>query len=348
MQTPPTAEPASSVSPEANPAAWPAVSVIMPVLNEEDHLREAVAGILEQEYPGTLDVVLALGPSRDRTGEIAAEICRENAHVRAVDNPTGRTPSGLNAAIRATRHPVVVRVDGHGRLPAGYIKAAVRLMQETGADNVGGMMVPEGRTPFEQAVARAMSSRLGIGGGRFHVGGDAGPAQTVYLGVFRREVLERLGGFDETFVRAQDWELNHRIRASGGLIWFSPDMRVAYRPRSSWKALTTQFFRTGQWRSEVMRRYPSTVSLRFLAPPTAVVAIKLGLLAGVAGVGTGTALLTLGWLLPALYASAVLLASPVVARGLPIIAQVWFPIVVATMHMSWGAGFLLGPRRRGP
>jgi GT2 family glycosyltransferase len=112
-----------------------------------------------------------------------------------------------------------------------------------------------------------MSSPLGIGGARFNLGGRPGPADTVYLGVFRRDVLERLGGYDEQFVRAQDWELNHRIRRAAEIVWFTPDLVVTYRPRHSLAALARQFFRTGQWRREVIRRYPETASLRYLAAP---------------------------------------------------------------------------------
>jgi succinoglycan biosynthesis protein ExoA len=346
MSTADRTERASGTDPLAGDGDWPAVSVVMPVLNEERHLEEAVLGILEQDYPGELDVVLALGPSRDRTARVAERLRQANPHVQVVENPTGRTPAGLNAAIAATRHPVVVRVDGHGRLPAGYIATAVRLLQETGADNVGGMMVPEGVTAFECAVARAMSSRLGIGGARFHVGGDPGPAETVYLGVFRRAALERLGGFDESFVRAQDWELNYRIRSSGGLIWFSPEMRVTYRPRSSWRALASQFYRTGQWRRQVMERYPDTVSFRYLAPPVAVPALLAGTGTGALGLWTGHRGLASALVAPAGYVTALLAATPAVGRGLPWRSQAWFPLVVATMHTSWGAGFLFGGRGR--
>lgn len=125
----------------------PAVSVIMPVLNEERHLRNSVRHILEQEYAGEMEVVIALGPSADRTDEIAAELVAEDARVHTVPNPTGRTPAALNAAIKASRHPIVVRVDGHGMLSPNYIATAVRLLEETGAANVGGIMHAEGRTP---------------------------------------------------------------------------------------------------------------------------------------------------------------------------------------------------------
>ncbi len=143
-------------------AQYPAVSVIMPVLNEERHLRNSVRHILEQEYPGEMEVVIALGPSADRTDEIAAELVAEDC-VHTVPNPTGRTPAALNAAIKASRHPVVVRVDGHGMLSPNYIATAVRLLEETGAQNVGGIMHAEGENAWEDAVAAAMTSKIGVG-----------------------------------------------------------------------------------------------------------------------------------------------------------------------------------------
>src|SRR3712207_3610268 len=166
--------------------AWPAVSVVVPVLNEERHLEAAVTNVLDQEYPGPMEVVLAIGPSRDRTADVAALLAARDPRVHLVDNPTGRTPAGLNAAIKVSTGDVVVRVDAHSELSPGYVRRAVELLQSTGADNVGGVMLAQGRTPFEKAVARAMRSRLGIGGARFHVGGVEGEAETVYLGEIGR------------------------------------------------------------------------------------------------------------------------------------------------------------------
>jgi succinoglycan biosynthesis protein ExoA len=333
---------------------WPPVSVVVPVLNEERHLEAAVTKVLDQDYPGPVEVVLAIGPSRDRTAQVAARLAARDARVHVVDNPTGRTPAGLNAAIKGSTGDVVVRVDAHSELSPGYVRRAVELLERTDADNVGGVMLARGRTPFERAVARAMRSRLGIGGARFHVGGEEGEAETVYLGVFRRSTLDRLGGFDEHFHRAQDWELNHRIRLAGGKIWFSPDLWVTYRPRSSWQALALQFFRTGRWRRQVTRRYPETANLRYLAPPVTVVAIAAGSAAGVVGSFAGPSWLRLGWAAPAGYLLAVTLGAQVLAGsrvdGEPAAdarERAWLPVVVATMHMTWGAGFLLPLRKLG-
>ncbi len=323
---------------------WPPVSVIMPVRDEEPYLVHAVRGVLDQSYPGAMELVLAVGPSRDRTEEIAAKLAAAYDRVQVVPNPDGRTPHGLNAAIRASSHDIVVRVDGHGVLSPGYIRRAVETLTETGAANVGGIMRAEGETDFENAVARAMTSSLGIGSAAFHVGGEAGPADTVYLGTFRRAVLERLDGYDEHFIRAQDWELNYRIRAAGELIWFTPDLHVTYRPRPNLAALARQFFRTGMWRREVIRRYRHTANVRYLAPPIVTAALAVGTAAGLAALLGAPGWLALGWSAPVLYGLGVIVAGAAMSRGLPARAKAWLPAVLATMHLTWGAGFLT--RRR--
>ncbi len=334
--------------PDAWPDGWPAVSVVMPVLNEERHLREAVEGVLGQDYPGELELVMALGPSTDGTDRVAAELVAEHpGRVRSVPNPAGATPSALNAAIAATERDVVVRVDGHALFPTDYVRTAVEVLTETGADNVGGVMAAEGVTAFEQAVARAMTSWLGVGGARFHTGGQAGEADTVYLGVFRRSALERVGGYDESFLRAQDWEMNLRIRRSGGLVWFTPRLQVSYRPRASVRALARQYLDYGRWRRVVMRRHEDSASARYLAPPAALLAVAGGTLVGAVGVVSGSRLLTAGLLVPVGYAVGIAVGSVATGRGLPPAALVRLPLVYATMHGSWALGFLTSPRDLG-
>ncbi|MDQ1105162.1 glycosyltransferase family 2 protein [Nocardioides zeae] len=333
-------------SPETAPSlTLPGVSVVMPVLDEEPYLADSVDRVLAQDYDGPVEVVLAVGPSSDATEAIAADIAAREARVRVVPNPTGRTPQALNAALAATTQPYVVRVDAHGFLPDGYLRRVVELLESTGAANVGGRMDVVGEDDFGRAVAVAMSSRLGIGGSRFHVGGEAGPAETVYLGAFRRAVLEQLGGYDERYRRAQDWELNHRIRAAGEEIWFDPSIAVTYRPRRSVRALAQQFHGSGRWRRRVVEHYPETASLRYLAPPVVTAAVALGTAAGVLGAVTGSRVLQVGWAAPVGYAAAVTAASVPEGRDLPLRARAWLPAVIMTMHLSWGAGFLRNVER---
>jgi hypothetical protein len=333
----PDAAPART-SEELDPATG--VSIVVCVLNEERHVAEAVEHALTQDHLGPLELVVALGPSRDRTDQIVADLATTDPRIRTVRNPDprGATPAGLNAAVAESRYPVIVRIDGHALLPPHYVRTAVETMRRTGADNVGGIMAAEGVSPFEQAVARAMTSRLGVGNASFHTGGEEGPADTVYLGVFRRATLTRIGGYDEAFLRAQDWEMNLRIRRTGGLVWFQPALRVSYRPRSRVRDLGRQYFNYGRWRRVVMRRHEGTATARYLAPPVALV-----------GVVAGTVLTLLGvWpaaVLPGGYLAAVVAGSLVEARGLPPAAALRLPLALATMHLSWGAGFLTSPKR---
>lgn len=323
----------------------------MPVRNEERHLAEACRRVLEQDYPGEIELVLAVGPSRDRTLAIAERLAAENPHVTVVANPTGKIPSGMNAAIAAARFGVITRVDGHGLLPAGYLRTAVRTLEETGAADVGGVMAAEGVTPFEQAVAWAMTSKAGVGGASFHTGGEPGPADSVYLGVYRREAIEKAGAYNEDYLRAEDWELNYRIRKNGGLIWFCPDLQVTYRPRSTPRALAGQYFHYGRWRRVVARQHADTINLRYLAPPAAVSVIAAGSLAGVAGLAAiaagapdGLAWLTAGFVVPVTYLAGIVAVAAVLGRGLAPAIRARIPLALATMHLFWGAGFLTSPR----
>ncbi|KTR20698.1 glycosyltransferase family 2 protein [Curtobacterium sp. Csp1] len=325
----------------------PGVSYVMPVLNEVTEVRAAVGSLLEQDYAGPFEVILALGPSIDGTNELVAEMSAADPRIRAIENPVGSTPAGLNVAIRASVHPVVIRVDAHSVLPTDYTRVAVRVLTESGADNVGGIMHAEGRTPFERAVAHAYGSRVGLGGTPHHVGGKAGPAETAYLGVFRRDRLFEVGLFDEGIKRGQDWELNRRLRQTGGTVWFTPELVVTYRPRPSLRRLVRQFVATGLWRGELARRFPANNGVRYFVPPAMVTAVALGLVAGVVGVvgallGSPLAWAMTGFAVPAVYLLFVVVGSVVVARRSGLATLLWLIVVLPCIHVGWGVGFVVG------
>jgi len=311
------------------------ISVVLPILNEERHLSQTISAILAQDYVGGFEVILALGPSSDRTNEIASALAAKDSRVVLVDNPTGRTANGLNAAIAKAKFPIISRIDGHAEISPTYLSQAAAILEKTGAVNVGGIMAAVGTTKFESAVATAMRSPLGVGSSRFHTGGVAGPADTVYLGTFRKSALLEVGGYDERFTRAQDWELNFRLRKSGGKIWFDPSLVVTYRPRSTIKALAKQYFQYGTWRRAVSRSHKGSVNFRYLAPPTALVINTISLIFGL--------VITPLFLIPlATYVFAIILGSLVIGKSFA--EKLILPIVLATMHMVWGAGYLSSPK----
>lgn len=312
-------------------SASPAVSVILPVLNEEPHLEESVSAILSQDYLGVFEVILALGPSRDRTDEIAQTLAAGDNRVKLVANPTGKTAAGLNLAIATSNSPIIVRVDGHAKIPNNYLSLAVEILRKTGAVNVGGVMAAEGVTNFEIAVARAMRSALGVGSSRFHTGGEAGEVDTVYLGAFRREAINAVGGFDERYTRAQDWELNHRLRKNGGKIYFDPRLQVTYRPRPNLRKLAKQYFQYGRWRRVVSRSHSGTINLRYLAPPFTLIATLTSLFLGL--------LINPIFYLPAaIYGFFLLISSALIAKSVREFISLL--AIIPTMHFAWGAGFI--------
>lgn len=312
------------------------VSVIIPVRNEAPFIEATIHSVLTQDYQGHIEVVVADGMSTDGTRDILDRLASRDSRIRYVDNPTGRTPSGLNLAIAASRGNVIVRCDGHAELPPGYISTAVAILDDTGAVNVGGVQRAMGTTLVQRATACAMTSPIGVGDARFHYGGKAGPVDTVYLGVFRRDALIAAGQFDESLTRNQDYELNIRLRANGGTVWFDPRLEVTYRPRRSLLELWRQYFQYGRWKREVIRMHPESTRLRQLAPPFFVVALLASLALGF------TPLRWLGLIVPGVYVLLLLLGTIQQLARTHDSAALAFPAAVFTMHISWGLGFLIG------
>ena len=328
---------------------WPAVSFVMPVLNERPYLEDAVAAVQHQEYAGDTELILALGPSTDGTTELAEQIAARDPRVRLVRNPLANIPTGLNLAIAAAANPVTIRVDAHSEIPPNYAHVGVDTLRRTGAANCGGIMDAKGRSDYQRTVARAYNSPLGLGGGAYHSGGEEGPCESAYLGIFRSEVLAEVSGYDDSVGRGEDWELNLRIREAGYLVWFTPELRVTYWPRDTRQRLARQFWSTGVWRGALVRDHRTRTPPRFFAPPALVagltVSVALGVTEGVRRLRGPARVLRGVHLAPLAYASFLTLAA---ARTPTTLRQrVRFAEVVAIMHTCWGAGFLAGLLRGG-
>jgi glycosyltransferase involved in cell wall biosynthesis len=299
------------------------VSFVIPVRKEEAYLRDAVASVLAQALGRRKrEIILAIGPSEDRTKQISEELAARHKEVRVISNPSGLTSAGLNLAINASLGEVIVRVDAHSELQPNYVLSALEVLKEKPeVGNVGGVMAAEGKTDFQKAVAWAYRSPVGLGGGKFHTGGEAGEVETVYLGVFRKSALIEAGLFDESVVRGQDWELNQRLREKGWIVYFTPSMQAKYYPRSSLIDLAAQFFRTGLWRGKLSRKDFPNISLKYLAPPLLVI-------------------LSLFWVPLWVYLLGIAFVA-LGAKGLG--SAAWYLMaVLPTMHYTWGIGFMLG------
>jgi glycosyltransferase involved in cell wall biosynthesis len=299
------------------------LSFVMAARNDEKYVLRALDSILSQDLTTPIEVIVAIGLSQDSTKELVENYKQKYPSIISIiENPEGDTASGLNLAIAETSGDFVLRVDSHSVIGKSYASAALEISTATNAANVGGRMMAVGESAFQRALAHAYGSRAGLGGGSFHIGGKAGPVDTVYLGCFQKSWLDKVGGFDPKWVRGQDWELNKRIREAGGLVWFDPRLEVTYYPRDNWKALAKQFFNTGIWRGALTREAPTEAALRYWIPPLLVLS-------------------TIFWLPLWLYLIAIGFVA-VGATELSWRSRLWLMIVLPTMHFSWGIGFWIG------
>jgi glycosyltransferase involved in cell wall biosynthesis len=309
------------------------VTVVIPTFNEQQHLGATLASVRDQTYDGIVEVIIADGRSTDRTRELA----REFAGVRIVDNPARAQSAGLNRALEAARGEIVVRVDGHCVIAADYVERCVDALASSGAAMVGGGMTPACDGPsssaMQRGIAAAMASRLGAGPARFHVGGEAGWVDTVYLGAFHTEDARAVGGYAEDVGVNEDAEFAIRMGARGG-IWFDPSIRSVYVPRSTVATLGRQFYRYGCSRALTSRRHPSQVRLRQLVAPA----------------------LVLGMVSPRRRQIATAYAAVVLVRAARELgkdrgAAASFAAALPVMHFCWGIGFIRGvlvPQSVGP
>ncbi len=314
------------------------VSVIVPCRNEREHIKAFCCAVLAQQHAvgWALQVLIADGRSDDGTRDLLQSLCMSDSRIQLVDNPPRIVSSGLNRAIDAAHGEVIVRMDVHTAYSADYVAQCLLALAETGATCVGGPWRPVGEGWPQAAIALAFQSRFGSGGAASRRIDYSGPADTVYLGAWRREDLLRLGGFDESLVRNQDDELNLRIVRSGGSVWQSAAIRSTYTPRGSFAALFRQFYQYGYWKVPVIRKHRLPASPRHLAPFAFVAAVAvLAALAPWSNL-TGAALAAL----LGVYAATALFNAAVIAKA-PHRLRDTAGIALATtcMQVAYGIGF---------
>ena len=314
------------------------VSVLIPVRNEAAVLRDVVAAMRAQRFDGSYELLFADGRSDDGSREILEALAAEDPRVRVIDNPAVRTPQALNLLLRAARGRVIARMDAHTRYPDDYLALGVARLERGDVDWVSGPQVAEGDGTWSRRVALALSSRLGTGGADFrHGAAEEFEVDSGFTGMWRRETLERHGGWDEEWLNDQDFELAARIRKAGGRIVCVPAMAAGYIPRDSLRALAEQYHRYGFYRVKTSLRHPESLRRSHVLPPGVVAALAAAVAAPrplrrVARVGVGA------------YGAALL---AVAARERRSADALWLPVVLATMHLSWGLGFLRGCVRLG-
>ncbi len=312
-------------------AEEPTVTVVVPTLDERRFIRDLLDSLDRQDYGNVVQVLVVDGGSTDGTREIVE---RHGGTVALVDNPGVTAASAMNIGITRARGEVIVRFDAHAQYAADYISRCVQVLGETGAVNVGGPMRPVGTNAFGRAVATVTTSPIGVGPGRFHYSEDREEVDTVFLGCWRREDLQRVGGFDQDAIQwaAEDHELNLRLRQRGGRIVLDPTIRSTYFPRDTPRGLAQQYFNYGMGKASTLKKHRRLPSLRPLAP-AALVALAAANLVAARGPARFTVV--------AAHTAAVGAASLHLGRARDT-APHRVAAVVGICHWSYGFGFWNG------
>jgi succinoglycan biosynthesis protein ExoA len=318
------------------------VSLIVPCYNEQATIRLLLDAIYNQTYPRPfLEVIIADGLSTDQTRSAIADFTRRHADltVIVVDNPRRNIPAALNVALGAASGDTIVRLDAHSVPARDYVERSIAALEAGRGENVGGLweIRPGNASWMAKAIAAAAAHPLGVGDARYRYSTEPGPVDTVPFGAFRRNLVDRIGPFDESLLSNEDYEFNARIRKNGGRVWFDPFIRSVYFARGSLQSLARQYWRYGYWKLRMLQRYPDTLRWRQALPPLFVLGVAGLLLAAPFWPASR-------WMLLAVilfYLSILLLGSlGVAARLRDVRMLVGVPAAITTMHLSWGSGFL--------
>jgi glycosyltransferase involved in cell wall biosynthesis len=318
------------------------VSIIIPCFNEEKTIRLLLKAIHEQTFPNDqMEVIIADGISEDNTRSEIAAFCQEHPDliVRVIDNHDRHIPAALNRAIEASNGEFIIRMDAHSVPSVDYVERCLHALQAELGTNVGGVwdIQPQVNTWIAKSIALAASHPMGVGGARYRYTSEAGEVDTVPFGAFRRETLERVGKFDETLLSNEDYELNARIRQSGGRIWLDPQIRTVYYARPNLSALSKQYWRYGFWKQKMLKRYPETLRWRQALPPVFVLSlIVLFVWMLIAPIGRYFFVAEVTFYLFVLLLGAI----PGALKKMDWKYLFGIPLAIMTMHIYWGAGFL--------
>ena len=326
----------------------PFVSVLMPIRNEAEFVERSLGSVLTQDYPNTrLEVIVIDGMSDDETRRTIEQVVRRKAllskmtlpKITILENPSKTVPTAMNIGLANAGGAVIIRVDGHCEILPDYVSSCVAVLNEGEFDCVGGPILTCGESRTSKAIAAAQSSSFGVGGAFFRIGSDvAREVDTVAFGAYRRVVFERIGLFDEELIRNQDDEFNYRLRSLGGRILLSPRIRSRYYSRANIQSLCRQYYQYGVWKVRVAQKHPRQMRMRHFLPGVLVMILIMGALLGFFSITVlGLWLATL-----VAYCVAIATASLWTSRAAGWATLQVLPIAFASLHLSYGLGFLTG------
>ena len=314
-------------------------SVVIPVLNEKNYIKDCLRTIIKQDYPKeNLEVLFVDGNSTDGTRQILKSATEQYSWIRLLDNKRKIIPSAMNIGILAAKGIYIVRMDAHTQYSFDYISKCIETIKKTNADNVGGPVIAKGKTKTQRAVAAAYYSIFALGGGDQYKENYEGEVDTVFLGCYKREYAISIGLYDENMPRNEDDEFNYRIIKNKGRVYMTPSIRTEYYPRDSIIALAKQYYYYGEGKPTVLKKHGKPARFRQIVPSLFVVFLLLG------GIGSFLSIFIRVWYICGLLLYLLLdiwfsFTSTKIQHIDEKIRLLWIHFVI---HVSYGWGYLKG------
>lgn len=308
------------------------LTVICPVYNESAYIA-SVLDFFVKSLPAEKELILIDGASSDDTCAIIEKYQAKHNNIHLLHNPDRYVPYALNKAIRSAKGDVIVRLDAHTDYSSNYFQKVQEAFDKTGADIVGGPMRIADGNPVQNAIGYATSTVFGVGNSSFHFENFEGFTDSVYLGAWKRAIFEKTGLFDTTFKRNQDDEFHYRAKSLGFKVYQDPQIKLYYHPRKNLNLLFKQYYQYGLYKPLVLKKIKSAINPRHIIPSLFVLylaSIPLFLLGGLY-------FLLIPFLLYLFASVTFAIVSKRSIKEIFIIPAVYF-----TLHVAYGAGFLVG------
>ena len=315
----------------------PKISILIPTLNEENFIEDCVESLLCDSYPiGQIEVLIIDGGSSDRTLEKVKNLQRRFEQIQCFTNPLKIVPSALNIGIQQASNPIIVWCGSHALYGKDYLKNSVNtLLSNPNCASAGGVITPIAKTSTGKAIAIATSHKFGIGNALYRYATGRAEVDTVFGGCFYKSSVITIGGFNEEWVRNQDYEFNFRLRKMVGKVILDPSIQCQYYCRESITKLSRQYYSYGFWRFRTLLKHPQSLTLRQTAPILLINGLISSLVALICGY-------QIGFLLPFVYGLANIIVSLFISfKQKQAMLLLRLPLIFATIHLSWGAGFMI-------
>lgn len=321
------------------------ISVIIVTRNEERYILDCIQSIEEQfTSDQSWELIIVDGDSDDKTVEISKNYLENSANYpfQIIDNPKRILASGWNIGIKAAKGKYIIRPDAHAILYPGYITNGIGTLREKPEVGVvGGTLKTLSKNFWGSVIKEALSSKIGVGNSSFRVGAKSGYKDTAVYGLYRREVFDDAGLFDENLTRHQDTEFHARVNHKGWKFWLNDKMEAGYYCRDRLSSLAKQMFNIGRYIPDlILGKKKHGVQIRHLIP-------FIFFSVFFAGLTIGLFMPFIHWLAilqMTLYLSALILFSfvKVFSGGKLKMRNLLIAPVVFTMHFCYFAGTLIG------